>query len=195
MRNLVLIAVLGAAACGQGPDPQRDTAAPPTPATSATAATTRDAGPPSTMVVTERGIGPLRVGMSLREASAAAGTTLAAPQGRDPASCYYVAWRGAPAGVRVMVEASSIARIDVDSAGIATAAGMRVGDAEERVQQLYPGRVEVSPHKYIDGHYLTVTPESPADSAFRIVFEADKGRIVRYRAGRLPAVGYVEGCG
>ena len=94
-----------------------------------------------------------------------------------------------------MVEAGSIARVDVDSAGVATAEGVRVGDAEDQVQQRYAGRVEVSPHKYVEGHYLTVTPASPGDSAFRLVFEVRKGRIVRYRAGRLPPVEYVEGCG
>ena len=133
--------------------------------------------------------------MSLAEGSAAVGSTLSPPAGVDTAGCYYATWRDAPAGVRVMVEAGRIARVDVDSAGIATAAGARVGDAEERVQQLYAGRVQVSPHKYVEGHYLTITPESPADTAFRIVFEAEKGRIVRYRAGRRPPGEYVERCG
>lgn len=133
--------------------------------------------------------------MSLREASGAVGTTLSAPRGSDLAGCYYVTWKGAPPGVRVMGEGESIVRVDVDSAGVATAAGVRVGDAEDRVRQLYAGRVAVSPHKYTDGRYLTVTPANPADSLYRIVFEAEKGRIVRYRAGRVPAVEYVEGCG
>jgi hypothetical protein len=30
---------------------------------------------------------------------------------------------------------------------------------------------------------------------FRIVFETDGQRVTRFRAGRLPAVQYVEGCG
>jgi hypothetical protein len=34
-----------------------------------------------------------------------------------------------------------------------------------------------------------------ADSAFRIIFEAENGRVVRYRAGRRPPVVYVERCG
>ena len=195
MRNLIIVCVLGAVACGRAPDRRPDTVASSTTSARTTVAPAADPRPTSPLVVTERGIGALRAGMSLREASAAVSTTLSVPRGSDPAGCYYVAWNGAPAGVRVMAEAGSIARIDVDSAGVATATGVRVGDAEEHVQQLHAGRVAVSPHKYIDGHYLTVTPESPADSLFRIVFEVEKGRIVRYRAGRLPQVEYVEGCG
>jgi hypothetical protein len=193
--SLVPLVVLGGAACGRSPDRPADTAAPSIPAANVPSLPDADPAPAPAPVVTERGIGPLQAGMSLKEASAAVGTTLSVPRGSDPASCYYVAWPDAPRGVRVMADAGRIARIDVDSAGVATAAGVRVGDGEERVQQLYAGRVEESPHKYIEGHYLTVTPASPADSAFRIVFEIAKGRIVRYRAGRLPPVEWVEGCG
>ena len=94
-----------------------------------------------------------------------------------------------------MVEEGRIARIDVDSGSVATAAGARVGDTEDRVMSLYPGRVTVSPQKYTSGHYLTVTPASPADSVFRIVFETEHGRVTHFRAGRRPPVEYVEGCG
>ena len=85
-----------------------------------------------------------------------------------------------------------VARVDVDSAGVATAAGARVGDTEERVKGLYAGRVAVSPHKYEEGNYLTVTPD--ADTTYAIVFETSKGRVTRFRGGRRPQVEYVEGC-
>jgi len=52
--------------------------------------------------------------------------------------------------------------------------------------------VTVTPHKYEDGHYLTVNAAD--DSSFAIVFETSKGRVTRYRAGRRPAVELVEGC-
>ena len=86
-----------------------------------------------------------------------------------------------------------VARVDVDSAGTATDAGARVGDAEADVQRAYGGRAVVTPHKYETGHYLTVT--DAADSAFALVFETRGGTVTRYRAGRRPQVEYVEGCG
>lgn len=144
--------------------------------------------------VTERGIGPLRTGMTLSEASAALGGGLAAPASADTAACYYLQWRGGPRGVRVMVEGGRIARVDVDTAGVRTAAGAGIGSSEEEIQRLYRGQVAVTPQKYAAGHYLTVTP-NPSDSASAIVFETTGGRVTRYRAGRRPQVEYVEGCG
>jgi len=94
-----------------------------------------------------------------------------------------------------MVEQGKISRIDVDSGtAIATAAGARIGDTEERIKSLYPGQVTVQPHKYTDGHYLVVTPADAADKDFRIVFETDGNKVTRYRSGKIPSVQYVEGC-
>lgn len=146
------------------------------------------------LTVTERGIGPLRAGMTLPEASAAVGGALVTTTGADTAGCRYVQWRGGPPGVRVMVEGGRIARVDVDTAGIRTAVGAGIGDTEEQVQRLYSGRVSVTPQKYVNGHYLTVTP-NVADTSYAIVFETADGKVTRFRAGRRPQVEYVEGCG
>ena len=132
--------------------------------------------------------------MTVPEASTALGGALVAPANADTAGCHYVQWRGGPPGVRVMVESGRIARVDVDTAGIRTAAGAGIGDTEDAVQRLYRGQVAVTPQKYADGHYLTVTP-NPADSSGAIVFETTSGKVTRYRAGRRPQVEYVEGCG
>ena len=149
---------------------------------------------PAALVVTERGIGPLQAGMTLAEGRAALGGALVVLPGSDTTGCDYVDWRGGPPGVRVMIEGGRIARVDVTAPPVATADGARVGDTEARVQALYPGRVAVTPHKYEEGHYLTVTPAS-GDTSVAIVFEAVKGQVTRYRAGRRPQVEYVEGCG
>ncbi|HEX7239265.1 MAG TPA: hypothetical protein VF263_03285 [Longimicrobiaceae bacterium] len=146
---------------------------------------------PAPWTVTPDGAGPVRVGMSVEELRGALGGAV------EPDSaggeCGYVRPRGGPAGVAFMVVGGRVARVDVDSAGIATAEGARIGDAEPRIQQLYPGRMEVQPHKYTEGQYLVVTP---ADSTRRLVFETDEGgRVVRFRGGRLPEVEWVEGCG
>jgi hypothetical protein len=88
-----------------------------------------------------------------------------------------------------------IARLDVRQQGtVKTAEGAGIGDTEERIHALYPGRVEVQPHKYVDGHYLIVTPEAPADSQYRMIFETDGRRVTSYRTGRLPEVRWIEGC-
>lgn len=44
------------------------------------------------------------------------------------------------------------------------------------------------------GKYLIATPAASADAGFRIVFETDGASVLKYRAGRLPEVEWVEGC-
>jgi hypothetical protein len=151
-------------------------------------------GAPTAPVVTERGLGPLLVGMTIAEASAALDGALTVPAPADTVGCGYVAWRGGPAGVRVMIGAGRITRVDVDSTGVRTAAGVGIGDSEDQVQRAYPARLRVTPQKYGEGHYLTVTPDA-ADTSVAIVFETVGGRVTGYRAGQRPQVEYVERCG
>lgn len=143
--------------------------------------------------VTARGIGRINAGMSLDEARILLGDDLIVPAKLE--ECDWVRVRNAPPRLLVMVEQGKISRIDVDSGtAIATAAGARIGDTEERIKSLYPGQVTVQPHKYTDGHYLVVTPADAADKDFRIVFETDGNKVTRYRSGKIHSVQYVEGC-
>jgi len=139
------------------------------------------------------GVGPIRFGMALADARAALGDSLiVTPPGGE---CGFTAPRGAPAGVRFMVEQGKIVRVDVDSSGVRTAAGAEVGMSEADVRGRYPVGLQVQPHKYDPkGRYLVLQGTQPADSARRLIFETDGQRVVRYRAGITPAVQYVEGC-
>lgn len=139
--------------------------------------------------VTEEGIVPIRVGMSVAEASQVSGLKLT-PVGSDT-NCHYVKAEGGPPGVSLMVVDDHIARVDVEDPSVATSVGAHIGDSEERIKRLYLNQVEVTPHKYTEGHYLTVTPSG---SSYRIVFETDGEKVTRYRAGRMPEVSWVEGC-
>jgi hypothetical protein len=183
----LLLAVIACGGSGES-SPSGDSAAAPRNSSAGTNTTAR----PADSVVTEHGLGPLHAGMTIAEATTALGGALVVPAEYDTTLCDYAMWRGAPTGVRVMIDRGRIARIEVDSVNVATAAGARVGDSEERIQRLYPGRVTVTPHKYEDGRYLTVN--AVGDSTLALVFETSKGRVTRYRAGRRPAVEYVEGC-
>jgi hypothetical protein len=96
----------------------------------------------------------------------------------------------------VMLASGVVARVDVDSTGIRTDAGIAVGDSTAAVMRAYDGRVSAMPHKYVTGgEYLTVRPAAPTDSTLRTIFEAESGRVTRYRSGRVPEVEWVERCG
>ena len=145
--------------------------------------------------VTEHGVGPLKIGMTLADARKATSGAVSAPPAADTAVCGFARWSGAPAGVRLMTAKGRIVRVDVDSGSATTAAGAHIGDSESRIITLYAGRVETSPSKYAKGHYLTVKRPAAADSSYRFIFETDGKRVTKYRAGRMPEVAYVEGCG
>ena len=109
-------------------------------------------------------------------------------------ACGYAASDRLPEGVKVMMEGARVVRLDVVSGDVPTAEGARIGDTEARIQKLYPGRVTVQPHKYTDGHYLTVRPAVASDTTHLIVFETDGRAVLRYRGGQKPQVEYVESC-
>ena len=139
------------------------------------------------------GYGPVRFGQPIAAVSAALGEPLK-PAYRDNETCDYVRPNGLPSGSLLMVIADTVMRVDVDSGGIPTAEGARVGDTEASVLDLYKGRVTVQPHKYTgpQGHYLVVM--TPGDTTRALIFETDGKRVVNYRAGKRPAVELVEGC-
>jgi hypothetical protein len=146
------------------------------------------------MTVTATGYGPLRIGMTVANAATALKSPIPTTVGLDTA-CAYVRIANAPAGMRIMVVRGLVARIEVDSSEVPTGLGVRVGDPEARVREMYGPRLTTQPHKYLaNGHYLTVAPVPPTDSNFRLIFETNGQRVTTYRAGRLPEVQWLEGC-
>lgn len=135
--------------------------------------------------------------MTLAEAAAAGGRQFGEPQmGSEECDYFLFAGDSVSGSAHFMVINGQIARVDINDSTISTAEGARVGDTEERIMQLYPGRVTVQPHKYSEGHYLVVTSVAPGDSGFHIIFETEEvgKKVTTYRAGRMPEVEYIEGC-
>ena len=141
-------------------------------------------------IVRDDGVGPVRVGMTLAQVKA----TLRQGGAEEESSsdtCFYVHLPSHP-HLAFMIEDGRLSRVDVDARGIATSAGIQVGDSEARARQIYGSKMEVTEHQYIDtGHYLTVRS---ADGRYGVRFETDKGRITEFYAGTYEAIQYVEGC-
>jgi hypothetical protein len=140
------------------------------------------------------GIGSIRVGMTPQEATQSSGVPLVTDGKPDP-QCAYYKIQGQPNDVWIMVNNGTISRIDINNPQITTRSGAKIGDTEARIKSLYPGQIQVTPHKYVEkGHYLTFVPKDDADKNYRVIFETDGSRVTRYRSGKLPEVEWVEGC-
>ncbi|WP_373526889.1 hypothetical protein [Nostoc sp.] len=140
------------------------------------------------------GVGSVQVGMTVYQAAKAAGTRLVGDAPNN--SCYYVKPQNKPKNLLFMVTEGRISRVDVrQNTQITTLKGAKIGDTEARIKSLYPGQIQVTPHKYVEGgHYLTFIPKDRADQNYRVVFETDGKRVTQFRSGKLPEVEYVEGC-
>ena len=147
------------------------------------------------------GIGPIRVGMTVDEASRVAGVRLVnRGGGRDEYLCSYFDLQAGPKGISFMVTKGRIARVDnFSNKRITTIKGAKIGDTEEQIISLYPGQIQVTRHPYssrppYNGKYLTFVPRDAADKNYRIIFETSKNRVERFRSGQIPEVEAIEGC-
>jgi hypothetical protein len=179
-------------AASQGP-------APTTPVTT-TAATTTTA--PERLTTSSRlsldGIGPVDIGMTLDQASAAAGTPIRTrPEDPFGPECEYAYAAGVPE-LAFMVINGRIERVDVvDRSGrrVKTVSGVGNGDTEEAVKRTYPGRIRVEGHPYLPtGHYLVYVPADPAFAHLSMIFETDGQVVTSFRAGMRRPVAQIEGC-
>lgn len=144
--GLVLLALAG---CMRGDDPGEATPPPPgtgSPAPMPAPAPAGDAGA-GEWTVTARGAGPATVGLPLARAASALGAAPDTAAARG--GCGYLRPAGGPAGVKVMVNEGTVARVEVDSGTVRTAEGAGIGDPAARVRELYAGRVAEAPHKYV----------------------------------------------
>jgi len=141
--------------------------------------------------VTDAGFCRVWIGMTLAEAKAAFPLQLESFSGDQEPSCFMVFPEGRSKDLTFMLVDGKVARVDVFMPGIATDKGSQVGSSEEEILESYGYRAKVFPNKYDDSKHDIVV-----DTRFhyQMIFESDGSKILNYRAGVLPPVGYVEGC-
>ena len=149
----------------------------------------------SDLALNEDGLGQIQIGMTLDEA-VNMGLLNERPDIKQACDFVFPAvGAGIPFGVNVMVVKGKVARIDVDTGTVTTEDGAKIGDSEDKLKSIYGDELRVSPHKYIEGgHYLTVMGDSTS-AGKAMVFETDGKQVTMFRAGRVPEVAWVEGCG
>jgi hypothetical protein len=141
------------------------------------------------------GIGAIKVGMTVDEASRAANTQIVTESGGTQ-GCSYGRFKGGKLkGLSFMLSNGNITRVDVNSRGISTIKGAKVGDSEDKVKSLYAGQMTVDKLQYSQrGHTLTVTPKNKADQKYLLIFETDGKRVTKFRSGFKSDVEATEGC-
>jgi len=196
VRSLALIAVSAFAACSN------DAPAP----TEATPAAESSAPAIASDALTSQGWGPLKIGMTLAEVTAAMGPD-ADPNaigGPDPDSCDQFRPANAPEGMIVMIEAGKLTRISLTELSmLKTDKGLGLGDTAAAVKTAYGAAAQATPHKYQDApaEYITVWDGGPRaepyvqDETVRgLVYEIDgTGNVGAIHAGGQ-SIQYVEGC-
>ena len=143
------------------------------------------------------GIGPIQVGMTLAEATVAAGV----PVRIDPRTdlgrgCAHAFADGGPQGVRFMVVEGRIVRVEVVRSPILTLSGVGTGSTVDEVLATYPNRIRVQPNPY-SGHLGGRDLFYVADEESRhlgLMFETDGQSVRTFRSGFLGAVMAPEGC-
>lgn len=146
-------------------------------------------------VIGYHGFGPARFGDDEEAVRISWGRPLE-KSGSEPDHCAYLLPepRQAPPGIAFMLVDGRFARYDIDTPRYTAPGGGVVGDDTATLHILHEGRIEVQPHKYVDGGAVwVVTP--PDGGTARLIFEIDaQGQVSRWRVGVPPGVYYVEGC-
>ena len=187
----VLIAVVGVAT-------PRGTTVIPQPAAPATTQRSRAAW--EDLRLSLDGLGPVDIGMTPAEASAAAGVQIRIDPRTDlGGGCAYARADRGPDDRMFMVVDGRIVRIDIggrgDVARTRTVSGIGVGSTEDEVKRTYPGRITVQGHPYVPGgHYLLYTPVESGLQHLRMLFETDGRAVTTFRAGLADPVSWIEGC-
>lgn len=157
-------------------------------------------------VLTPEGWGPLRIGMTRDEVTAAVGD-FDDPDGTglpDPESCDNYPPSRAPAGLYVMLEQGVLTNIALaEGSTVETSEGLSVGDSADAVRAAYGDQLVVEPHHYIGlpAEYLTVwiageiTENGTSDPNARgIRYETNTDGLIQLIHAGGPSIQYVEGC-
>ncbi|MEH1778062.1 MAG: hypothetical protein V7L26_02720 [Nostoc sp.] len=145
------------------------------------------------------GIGPVRVGMTVEQASKASGTRLISNNYTNDGSnsnCFYIQPESNPKNITFMVTNGRISRVDIlGNKKITTVKGARIGDTKARVISLYKGNIqETNSESSSSIRLLRFTPTDRNDKNYRLIFEIYENRVNSFRSGKLPEVEYSEGC-
>lgn len=137
------------------------------------------------------GLGPVRAGMSVGELLPMLDWS-GLERKQRAGECWYLRYDG-PDAFRLMIIDDHVARIELAGpTRLHTTSGAAVGMTEAALRQMYGARLDVQPHKYVEGGH-TITLRSGAGTE-GLRFETARGAVTAIQAGPWEHLNYVEGC-
>jgi len=140
--------------------------------------------------ITTAGLGPVRIGHTLKEAQEAAGVTFNAASTGNEKCQYYTPAAGAT-GASFMVVRGEVLRIDISSGPITTKSGYGIGSTKDAIKSAFGSKIKESS----TGDSLTFVPVTAGDRLMRVIWELDStGVVTSLRVGRTADVTPKVGC-
>ncbi len=210
---LLLAVALTTVACSAGGEDPADassgspvTASPGTSPPESSSAEPQDTAEPAALpVLSWRGFGDLRFGMTPDEAASALGVELVRTSGytasRAETGCAYLEpgpASGLPSGLGFMVTGRGegvINRVDVGEGPYRTDGGIGIGDDRAAVEALQPEGIQAQPSEVaVDLTVITVNPLDDSASTVEAFTVDPDGVVISFQAGEREEVSYSEGC-
>jgi len=166
---------------------------------STTTSTTADVPGQSNLTVDDEistvGLGPVFVGMTVAEATQAAGTPLQ-PEGAVQGRCTFYKAADFAEPVSWLVSFDRIAAIHVESGSITTRSGIGIGTPAQQLRDTFGDQIQERPSPFDPAvTELVFVPTDENEARQRVIFEVDgSGNVARYRSGQLPEVEYGRDC-
>lgn len=137
----------------------------------------------SSAVLEFEGFGPIRVGMTLLEASAAAKVRIKSEAAGPHSECEYGAPVSGPSGVGFTLVNKRIADVSLRDGTFATSTGIRVGDPERKVVETYKGKEFIGKKSVDSPRRLTLVNKSASGAKVEMTFIAYEGKVSMIVAG------------
>lgn len=136
--------------------------------------------------VTTVGIDEVFFGMTA-DAAAEAASTEWNELPTSSGTCYRVTPASGPDGVTLWVVDGHVERIDIEHPDLRTPSQLGLGNTSAELQSQLGERLTIEPTGD-GGQTATFTPTDPGDREFRIIFELEDDKVVRYRSGRIGVI-------
>ncbi|MCB1192015.1 MAG: hypothetical protein H7A23_22240 [Leptospiraceae bacterium] len=137
-----------------------------------------------------KGIGAIRIGMTVADAQKAGGVTF--QKGHKKGSCVFLTPKGGPENITFIADKGKIMSVHIYApSSIKTKSGVGIDSTEKQIKDAYPGQIKLIDTITSDGDTFQIFALVPKDKPvqnYRVIFTIHAGKVQDYAAGKLPFV-------